>query len=262
MNRVLESKPARRVVGDPTSRGSERTWPAIYARWRASRLGAITDRIEHALIFDTAGRLAGKRVLDVGCGDGTLAVYAAEKGADVVGLDASAAMIEVARAKARQRGAEIGFVLGRAERLPFADGSFDLVFSITTLCFVADAPRALGEMARVLKPGGSLLIGELGGWSVWAASRRLRGWLGDSTWAAARFWNAARLRELVAGAGLAAGPVMGAVYYPPSAWLAGVMAPVDRAIGRVTAAGAAFLLVPARKPIGGQVAKATASPEP
>jgi hypothetical protein len=52
------------------------------------------------------------------------------------------------------------------------------------------------EMARVLKPGGRLIIGELGRWSLWAAHRRIRGWLGYPTWRVAMFRTATELREL------------------------------------------------------------------
>jgi ubiquinone/menaquinone biosynthesis C-methylase UbiE len=64
---------------------------------------------------------------------------------------------------------------GRAEQLPFEDASFDLVIAVTVLGFVPDAQRAVGEMARVLVPGGRVVLGELGRYSVRAAERRVRG---------------------------------------------------------------------------------------
>jgi len=59
----------------------ERVIAETYARWRASPLGSITERVETEVVFALTGQLAGKRVLDVGTGDGTYAVEAAWRGA-------------------------------------------------------------------------------------------------------------------------------------------------------------------------------------
>jgi len=61
--------------------------PADYARWRNSRLGALTERIEQQTILNLAGNLTGRRVLDLGCGDGAYSVSASRSGAFVVGVD-------------------------------------------------------------------------------------------------------------------------------------------------------------------------------
>lgn len=151
-----------------------------YARWRSSRLGRITDALEQQLLFELLGPVAGKVLLDVGCGDGALASELARRGAAVTGLDADPAIIAAARRRAQAAAMPLQFVEGQAESLPFESGSFDLVLAVTVLCFVRDAERAVSEMARVLKPGGRLVIGELGRWSLWAAYRRIRGWIGTS----------------------------------------------------------------------------------
>jgi 2-polyprenyl-3-methyl-5-hydroxy-6-metoxy-1,4-benzoquinol methylase len=222
--------------------------PSSYARWRASSLGAITERVEQHLVFDLAGPLAGLAVLDVGCGDGTYAIEAAARGARAVGLDADPAMLREAERRARKRGVAVELRERRAEDLPFGDASFDVVFAVTVLCFVADAAGAIGEMARVLVPGGRLVLGELGRFSTWAAWRRLRGWLGSTTWRRARFRSAQDLRELLRGAGLRVERVTGAVYYPPVGVGARLLAPIDRMPSAVTTLGAAFLVAAARKP--------------
>lgn len=222
--------------------------PAPYVTWHASQLGRVTEQIEHALVLRLAGPLDGQRVLDVGCGDGTLAVLFARQGAKVTGIDADPAMLDAARAHAETVGAELALRQGRTEALPFPDASFDVVIAVTVLCFVPEAARAVREMARVLRPGGRLMLGELGRWSTWAARRRLRGWLGNAMWQKARFRGPGALRQLAADAGLVVGCLEGAVYYPPVPWLARVMAPLDRWFGRRTSFGAAFLALAANKP--------------
>jgi ubiquinone/menaquinone biosynthesis C-methylase UbiE len=219
-----------------------------YARWRASSLGAITERVEQHLVFELAGPLAGLAVLDVGCGDGAYAIEAAERGARAVGLDADPTMLRGAEGRARERGVAVEFHEGRVEELPFGDASFDVVFAVTVLCFLADAAGPIQEMARVLVPGGRLVLGELGRFSTWAAWRRLRGWLGSTTWRGARFRSARDLRRLLRGVGLEVEQVAGAVYYPPIGIGARLLAPIDRVPAAVTTLGAAFLTAAARKP--------------
>ena len=210
-------------------------------------LGQITDTLEQQLLFELLGSVAGKTLLDVGCGDGALASELARRGAIVTGLDADSVMIAAARRHAEIDGTQLHLVEGQAERLPFNDTAFDLVVAVTVLCFVRDAERAFAEMARVLKPGGRLVIGELGRWSLWAAQRRIRGWLGDPTWRAAIFRTAAELRGLAHAARLDVIEMRGAVHYPPRGIAARVLAPVDLWLGRKTTFGAAFIAALATK---------------
>ncbi|SDD69302.1 class I SAM-dependent methyltransferase [Rhodospira trueperi] len=222
--------------------------PAAYARWRDSRLGRITDSLEHDLILDRVGAAPGLRILDVGCGDGLLAMALAGQGAHVTGLDASPRMIAAARKRpAPQRGG-VSFDIGQADALPFEADTFDGVVSITALCFVADPGGAVREMVRVLKPGGRLIIGTLGRHSAWAAIRRVRGWLGHPIWSRARFATPQGLKRLAEEAGLEEARVTGSIYYPPVGPAARALGPIDRAIGTYTTFGAAFLVLAARKP--------------
>lgn len=226
-----------------------------YARWRSSRLGQITDALEQQLLFELLGPVADKTLLDVGCGDGELASKLARRGAIVTGLDADPAMIAAARRRAGVEGTQLQLVEGQAEKLPFDDAVFDRIVAVTVLCFVRDAERAITEMARVLKPGGLLVIGELARWSLWAAHRRTRGWLGEPTWRAAIFRTAAELRGLARAAGLDVAEARGAVHYPPCGLAAQVIAPVDLWIGRQTTLGSTFIAVSATKPAENASAK-------
>lgn len=218
-----------------------------YARWRASMLGRITDRLEDALLRDMLGGVAGYRVLDIGCGDGALAVRLAAAGAYVVGFDADPALLRMAALRADAAGVSVEFTTGRAEALPLISGHFDIVVAVTVLCFVANPDLVFREIARVLRPGGAVVIGELGYWSLWALRRRIRGWLGNQIWRAAQFQTGKELRWLAAGVGLEVRALRGAVFYPPSAALAWAMAPLDPWLSRCTAIGAAFLALRAEK---------------
>lgn len=221
---------------------------APYARWRASRLGQITDRLEQQALLDMLGTLDGKRVLDAGCGDGAFSLLLARRGAEVTGLDSDPAMIAAARKRVEIQRFPAQFVEGTVVRLPFPDATFDCVLAVTVLCFVDDTAPAMAEMGRILRPGGRLVIGELARWSLWAAIRRLRGWLGAKTWSRARFRSSRDLRTLAECAGLWVSGVRGGIFYPPVGWIAAVCSTFDSWLGRRTTVGAAFLILAATKP--------------
>ena len=218
-----------------------------YRAWRASALGRTTEAIEHRLLGALLGDVAGRAILDAGCGDGMLALELARLGADVAGVDADGEMIAAAQEAARAAGVKARFDVGRIEALPFSDASFDAVVAVTVLCLVADPARALAELARVLKPGEILMLGELGRWSLWAAWRRLRGLFGAQPWRRSHFFAPADLRGLAAGAGLRVEKISGAVYYPPLGWAARIMGPIDGALAWLGSVGAAFLAMRAIK---------------
>ncbi len=101
-------------------------------------------------------------VVDIGCGEGYLTIEAARWARKVVGVDRSAAVLARARQLAeRRRVANIVWKRGEIERLPAADASFDVALLSQTLHHAADPGRALHEAARVLRPGGRVLILDL-----------------------------------------------------------------------------------------------------
>jgi arsenite methyltransferase len=107
----------------------------------------------------------GERVVDIGCGAGIDSLIAANKvGSDgaVIGVDMTPAMLEKARGSASQAGlTNVEFRQGYGEALPVPDGWADAVISNGVLNLMPDKAVALGEMARVLKPGGRLQIGDI-----------------------------------------------------------------------------------------------------
>ena len=151
----------------PHTRGSVIHWARLYDLLTgAVSLGRGSG--DRRLAVDLAELRPGQRVLDVGCGTGTLALLAKERvGGDgeVRGIDASPEMIGVARRKAAKEGADIRFDTGVVERLTFPDGAFDVVFSTLMLHHLPDdvKTQGLAEIARVLKPGGRLLAVDLSG---------------------------------------------------------------------------------------------------
>ena len=114
----------------------------------------------------TMGRLTpGERVLDLGSGAGTDSLVAAQMvGADgrVTGIDMSVAMLAKARAAATEMGvANVEFIEGEAERLPFPDASFDVVISNGVIDLVPDKDAVFAELYRVLALGGRMQIADV-----------------------------------------------------------------------------------------------------
>ncbi len=104
-------------------------------------------------------------------------------------------------------------------------------------------------MVRVLKSGGRLILGELGRWNLWAAQRRVKGWLGSKLWSVAHFRSRGDLIDLSTEAGLKGTTVTGADLYRPFGWAARAMLPIDPWFGRWTTPGAAFLILTASRPL-------------
>lgn len=108
-----------------------------------------------------------------------------------------------------------------------------------------DREAALAEMARVLRPNGRLVIGELGAWSVWNTLRRIRGVMGARPWRDAHFFTPDELRRMLRRVGLRPSAVSGAIYYPPFALLAELVSPLDSFFAKLGTFGAAFLIATA-----------------
>lgn len=109
-----------------------------------------------AQLVKHAGVRAGQRVLDVGCGTGVVAVTAARLGAHAFGLDLTPELLERARQNSKLAEVEIDWHEGDAEKLPFANEAFDVVLSQYGHIFAPRPEVAIGEMLRVLKPGGTI----------------------------------------------------------------------------------------------------------
>jgi SAM-dependent methyltransferase len=100
----------------------------------------------------------GEVVLDLGCGTGNAALVSAARGAEVIGVDPSPRLLGVARQSAERRGLDVRFQLGEAADIPIDDASVDAMVSVFAVIFAPDATAAAAEMARVLRPGGRIVL--------------------------------------------------------------------------------------------------------
>lgn len=159
----------RPTRGSPTfERDVQRMFASIAARY---------DRFNHLATFGldllwrpravwAADRFANggvHRILDVGCGTGALSSLLLEHhpGAEVVGVDFTGAMVRLAHDRSATRSPRPAWAVAGTPRLPFVDGTFDLVASAFVARNFADLPRAWAELRRVLRLGGTLLTLEV-----------------------------------------------------------------------------------------------------
>jgi len=118
-------------------------------------LASLTTPVAGRLV-KFAGVRSGQRVLDVACGTGVVAVTAARIGARVSGLDLTPELLAVARENSQIAEVDVDWREGDVEALPFADAEFDIVLSQFGHMFAPRPGVAIGQMLRVLKPGGTI----------------------------------------------------------------------------------------------------------
>jgi ubiquinone/menaquinone biosynthesis C-methylase UbiE len=140
-----------------------------------------------------AGDVAGRRILDAGCGSGPLFAALRDRGAIVTGFDSSAGMLKLAR---RRLGDEADLQVADLGRpLPFPDGAFDDVIASLVLHYLEDWTAPLAELRRVLKPGGRLIASVMHpmfghpmirpGADYWATYQ----WDDENTFGVLRYWH-------------------------------------------------------------------------
>lgn len=138
-----------------------------YDKWYLTKTGAFIDEVETKLAFSMFDVKKGQKILDAGAGTGNFSLKLAKKGAEVTGIDLSEDMLKLAEAKAKEAGYEIPFLKRDIFETGFEDESFDAVFSMAAFEFIEDHERAIKELYRLVKPGGSLLIGTIAKSGAW-----------------------------------------------------------------------------------------------
>jgi demethylmenaquinone methyltransferase/2-methoxy-6-polyprenyl-1,4-benzoquinol methylase len=122
-------------------------------------------RIWKRHVAELAQVKSGDRALDLCCGTGDIAFALAQRGAETIGLDFSEKMLEVAQSRlqsSKSKSQDLKFIQGDAEQLPFPDNSFDVVTVGYGLRNLSSWEVGLGEMVRVAKPGGRIIVLEFG----------------------------------------------------------------------------------------------------
>jgi 2-polyprenyl-3-methyl-5-hydroxy-6-metoxy-1,4-benzoquinol methylase len=120
-------------------------------RYRYEKIDYLRDYVGFA-------RYRGKKVLEVGCGVGIDLLQFARAGAEVTARDLTENAVRLARANLAREGYSGDIQVGNAEALDFAEGSFDVVYSHGVLHHTTDTVKAIGEVHRVLRPGGEAII--------------------------------------------------------------------------------------------------------
>jgi ubiquinone/menaquinone biosynthesis C-methylase UbiE len=159
---IQHSNKQEEEASTPQTKGRTITW-AWYYDFVVGFLSLGSDQFMRHMTLDLAQLQAGELVLDVGCGTGALTRLARERVGEtgkVYGIDAASQMINVARRNAEKRNLAIFFKVGLIEQLAFPDDSFDVVLSSLMMHHLPEELKrqGLAEIARVLKPGGRLLI--------------------------------------------------------------------------------------------------------
>jgi ubiquinone/menaquinone biosynthesis C-methylase UbiE len=130
----------------------ERLFAAVYDPLSARSERKFGADLKRQLLANAHGR-----VLEIGVGTG-LSFLHYPPDVELAGVEPSPHMLKRARRRAAELGRKVELVEAPAEQLPFADDSFDTVVSLTVLCTVSDAQRTLGEIRRVLRPGGRFVF--------------------------------------------------------------------------------------------------------
>jgi len=151
-------------------------WTDRYDCWFETPVGVLVKQYELSLLLELLNPLPGEKILDAGCGTGVFTIDVMNFGPMITGIDISEPMLRKAAEKIRKINApSASLFTGLCAdmcALPFADNSFDKVLSMTAIEFVTDAKKAVAELDRVTRQGGTIVLTTLNSLSPWAEKRR------------------------------------------------------------------------------------------
>ncbi len=171
------------------------SWTDKYDRWFTTPSGRFVKEYESILLLEMLHPQPGERILDVGCGTGIFTQDVLDCGTTVTGIDRSLLMLK--KALIRAGDSDFTGLCGDMCALPFPDNSFDKVFSMTAIEFVADAKKAVAELVRVTRKGGCIVVTTLNSLSPWAEKRHQKGKDGHSLFQNISFRSPKDMRLLV-----------------------------------------------------------------
>jgi ubiquinone/menaquinone biosynthesis C-methylase UbiE len=176
-------------------------WPETYDRWFTTPIGSLVRKYETELILNLLSPKGGEIILDAGCGTGIFTLDILSSGSKVIGLDLSLPMLM--RAEKKLKRYPVQMVLADMLHLPFPESSFDKVVSVTALEFIEDGKAAVGELFRVTKGGGCIVVATLNSLSPWALRRRVEATERHGIFERAIFRSPDELRFLASAEGVA-----------------------------------------------------------
>ncbi len=139
-----------------------------------NKVGLYIDRSEMLPVMDFLGDIRSAKILDIGCGTGRFLPYLSEHN-DITGADLSESML----LQAAQKTPKARLLSASAIQLPFADNSFDAVYSVRVIQHIRDQEKMIAEMIRVCKPGGKVLMVTYNTWSLLNLYKQIRmRWIG------------------------------------------------------------------------------------
>jgi len=182
------------------------TVAAAYDSYYQNEAGKTIDEIEKNILAPYLNNLPTGHLLELGCGTGHWTQFFSEQGFQVTAIDNSEAMLEIAREKNIQNAL---FQKADASKLPFPDGSFPAIVSVIMLEFVENANQVMNEIDRVLKPGGTLVLGCLNELSELGKNKE-----NDPVFKHGRFFTVEEMKQMLSRFGI---PTISAgVYFSPA----------------------------------------------
>jgi ubiquinone/menaquinone biosynthesis C-methylase UbiE len=176
-----------------------------YDTYYQTETGKTVDNIEKEIVSAHLKKLPKTNWLELGCGTGHWTKFFNNNGFQITAVDNSEAMLEIARSKNLEN---VQFLNADATRLPFPDARFSGIVSITMLEFVDDLEKGLNEIDRVLKPGGTLVLGCLNAVSDPGKNKN-----NDPIFKHARFFTQEEIKEILTRFG--SPHISAGVYFSP-----------------------------------------------